>query len=258
VKPRGINRPRPVAKVSIGFIHPGHYSACFAESLSDLLLFDLSGPQRTAHDHGKIGKECGSGGIVDGRNLLAKTMLDESAADWLFMVDSDMGFAPDILERLIDAADPDTRPVVGGLAFAHKTDGRGEFFGIRYRAQPTLYTFVETADKVGVVPTFDYPRDELVAVDATGGACVLVHRSVFVEVRDRYGDVWFDPVTVPKGPTKFSEDLSFFLRLGFCRIPVHVHTGIKTTHDKGGVFLDEEFYDRQQAAKEMQCQPLPT
>jgi hypothetical protein len=29
---------------------------------------------------------------------------------------------------------------------------------------------------------------------------------------------------------------------------VHVHTGIKTTHDKGGVFLDEEFFDRQQAA----------
>lgn len=235
-----------VAKVSVGFLHPGHYAACFAESLTDLLFYDATHHQRTMHEFGKIGKECGSGGIVDGRNMLAKAMCDDSPADWLFMVDSDMGFAPDTIDLLIQQADPVTRPVVGGLAFAHKTDGRGEFFGIRYKAQPTLYRFVETDDKVGVVPIFDYPRNELVEVDATGGACLLIHRTVFETVRAKYGDQWFSPITVPKGPTTFSEDLSFCLRLQFCHIPLHVHTGIKTTHDKGGVFLDEDYFDRQQ------------
>lgn len=238
--------------VSIGYLHPGHLATCFAESLQDVILCDITGPQRiVSHPFGKIAKECGSGGIVDGRNLLAKTMCDESEADWLFMVDSDMGFAHDTIERLIEVADPDHTPIVGGLAFAHKTDGKGDFYGIRYRAQPTLYTFAETDEKVGVTPRLDYPRDELVKVDATGGACVLIHRSVFVRMRERYGDSWFDPITLPKGPTRFSEDLSFFLRCGFLDIPVHVHTGIKTTHDKGGVYLDEEFYDRQRAAREV-------
>lgn len=235
--------------VSVGFLHPGHYAACFAESLQDLLFHDLAGEQRiVSHTHGKLGKECGSGAIVSGRNTLARVMCDESPAEWLFMVDSDMGFAPDTVERLIAAADPLERPVVGGLAFAHKTDGKAEFHGIRYRACPTLYDFVDLPDKVGFAPRLDYPRDVLVPVGATGGACLLIHRTVLERIRERYGDVWFDPITHPKGPTVFSEDLSFCVRVAGVGVPMFVHTGIKTTHDKGGVFLDEEFFDRQQAS----------
>lgn len=236
--------------VTVGYLHPGHLAACFAQSLQDLLLHDITNHQRiVSHPFGQFSKECGSGGIVAGRNQLAKLMCDDSPAEWLFMVDSDMGFAGDTVERLIEVADPVERPVVGGLAFAHKTDGRGSFYGVKYLAQPTLYSFVETADKVGVVPSFDYPRDELVPVDATGGACMLIHRTALEAVRERYGDSWFDTIKLPKGDVTFSEDLSFCLRLQLCDIPLFVHTGIKTTHDKGGVFLDEEFFDRQQAAR---------
>lgn len=61
--------------VSVGFLHPGHYSACFAESLQDALFTDLAGAQRiVSHPFGKIGKSCGSGGIVAGRNQLARVM----------------------------------------------------------------------------------------------------------------------------------------------------------------------------------------
>jgi GT2 family glycosyltransferase len=238
--------------VSVGFLHPGHYAACFAKSLQQLLFFDATGPQRiVSHQYGEIGKECGSGGIVDGRNQLAKMMCDQSDADWLFMVDSDMGFAPDTVERLIEAADPNERPVVGGLAFAQKTDGRSNFYGIRYRAQPTLYDYVDLEDRVGFVPRFDYPRNELVTVAATGGAVVLIHRSVLERIRAKHGEVWFNPIIHPKGPTTFSEDLSFCVRVASLDLPMYVHTGVKTTHDKGGVFYDEEFYDRQQAALEV-------
>jgi len=236
------------AKVTVGFLHPGHYAACFAESKSDLLLFDLANEQRiVGHRFGQMAKECGAAGIVDGRNALAKFMCDEATdVDWLFMVDSDMGFAGDTVERLIAAADPERRPVVGGLAFAMKTDGRSSFYGIRYRAQPTLYDFHEDDDRIGVVPRFEYPRNKLVEVAATGGACMLIHRTAFESVRAKYGDVWFDTIRHPKG-ANFSEDLAFCIRLAACDIPVHVHTGIRTTHDKGGVFLDEEFYDAQRA-----------
>jgi len=237
--------------VTVGYLHPGHLAACFAESLMDVFFFDASQPtpRIVSHQWGKMAKECGAAGVVAGRNQLAKVMLDESEAEWLWMVDSDMGFAPDTVERLIAAADPIERPVVGGLCFAHKTDGRSSFYGIRFRTTPTVYDFHEDDEKIGFVPRMAYERDVLTQCSGTGGACVLIHRSALARVRDRYGDTWFDPITHPKGPTTFSEDLSFCVRLGGVDLPVFVHTGIKTTHDKGGVFYDEEFFDRQEAAR---------
>lgn len=234
---------------TVGFLHPGHYSACFAESLKELILHDLAGPQRVvSHRFGQMAKECGSGGIVDGRNTIAAAVCDESESDYLLMVDSDMGFAADTLERLVASADPHERPVVGGLAFAQKTDGRSDHFGIRYRCQPTLYDFYEDDTRIGVVPRFDYPRDQIVTVAATGAACLLVHRSVLEQIAARYGPVWFDPIRHPKG-TLFSEDLSFCIRVAGCDMPIHVDTSVKTTHDKGGVFFDEQFFDAQQRAR---------
>lgn len=238
-------------RVSVGFLHPGEYAACFANSLSDLLLFDLCHEGRMAHGKGKIGNETGAAQIVAGRNQLAATVLDQTDSEWLFMVDADMGFAPDIVERLIASADPVERPVMGGLAFACKSDGAGEFGARRYRATPTLYRMHETDTEVGFVPMFDYPRNAVVEVAATGAACVLVHRAALAAIRDEYGDHWFDPITLPKGRngrTTFGEDMSFCLRLVAVGAPIHVNTSARTTHDKGGIFLDEETYDLQQAA----------
>ncbi len=233
-------------RVTVGFLHPGHYAACFADSLTNLLFFDAANHQRiVSHEFGQVGIWASSAGIVSGRNSLAKATLD-SDAEWLFMVDSDMGFAHDAVERLIEAADPVERPVVGGLAFAHKGDGRKEYNGVRYKAQPTLYDFVDMDDKVGFAPRFEYPKNELVPVSGTGGAIILIHRSVLERIRDKYGEVWFEPITHPKGPTTFSEDLSFCVRVAGCDFPIFVHTGVTTTHDKGGVFLDEEFFEAQQ------------
>lgn len=238
--------------VTVGFLHPGHYAACFAESLLDLLFFDASQPEPriVSHGWGKLAKKCGAAGIASGRNFLARTTLDEADAEWLFMVDSDMGFAPDTLERLIAAADPVERPVVGALCFAAKTDGRSSFYGVRYRPTPTIYDFHEDDDKVGFIPRLAYQRDVLLECSGTGGACILIHRNALEAIRARFGDVWFTPITHPKGPTEFSEDLSFCVRLAACNIPLFIDTSVKTTHDKGCVFYDEAAYDADMAARE--------
>jgi hypothetical protein len=64
---------------------------------------------------------------------------------------------------------------------------------------------------------------------------------------------WYQPIEIGKGAergfTEFGEDLSFCLRAKALGFPVYVHTGVKTTHDKGGVFLDEDTYDLQQAMR---------
>lgn len=230
------------ALATVMFLHPGHYEASFDECKTRMLLHDIYGNGRLiTHDHGLIGKRCSSGGITAGRNAGTRQFLDESKAEWLLWLDSDMGFAEDTLERLIAAADPTERPAVGALCFAVKKDSNTEWGGRRYYAEPTLYMAPDLA------PLFDYPRDEMVRVGATGAACLLVHRSALERIRTEWGDAWFDPVPSVTGGF-FSEDLSFCIRLDKLDIPLFVHTGIKTMHDKGYVCFDEEHYDRQRKA----------
>lgn len=244
-------------KVTLAYLHPGTVTETFSTSKTDLLFCDAFGQQRiVSHQFGVMAQQCGSGGIVDGRNAIAAKLLDHSEADWLLMIDSDMGFDADLLERLMGAADADERPVVGALAFAVKTDGPGPHGAPRYRCQPTVYDLYEDETRVGFVPRFDYERDALVRTAATGAACVLIHRRVFAEIRDKYGPIWFDQVRHPKGPN-FSEDLAFSIRVAACGFPMFVHTGIKTSHDKGVIVFDEEWFDAEQALKPLKAMKVP-
>lgn len=238
--------------VSVGFLHPGYWSACFANSVIDLMFYDAAHRQRVAgNEFGLIGRECGAAQIHAGRNRIAQVVLDESPSEWLFMVDSDMGFEADTVDRLLESADPVDRPIVGALAFAQKSDGAAPMFARRYRCTPTLYRMRQTETEVGFTPMFDYPRGELVEVDATGAAAVLIHRDALAKIRADHGDHWYHPLEVPVGDgrTEFGEDMSFCLRAKACGIPIHVDTSVKTTHDKGGVFFDEDTYELQQAFK---------
>ena len=66
------------------------------------------------------------------------------------------------------------------------------------------------------------------------------------KIRANYGDTWFDKITHPGG-RRFSEGLSFFVRVAGTDHPTFVHTGIRTAHDKGGIYLRESEFRRQQA-----------
>lgn len=216
-----------------------------------MVLADMAGPARLGHPYGYLPMDChGPSAIPDGRNRLAATVLDETDSEWLLMVDSDMGFDPDMMERLVACGDRYKRPVVGALCFAQKSDGISAHSGRRFRATPTIYRMAQTDDDLGFLPVFDYPPDSLIEVEATGAACVLIHRRALAKIRDEFGDVWFDLMRIPRpggGIKEFGEDMSFCLRLAAAKIPMFVHTGVGTTHDKTGVFLDEEFYRLQQS-----------
>jgi len=228
--------------VAVGFLHPGEWSACFGQSLTELYLVDATiGQHRLVR---QLPKFCAAGGLVAGRNEIVEKFLDRTDCEWLWMIDSDMGFGPTTVDDLIGVADPDTRPVVGGLCFALRANGPGPFHGEKYVVVPSAYRWVETENEIGFQSILELPADTLMEVSATGAACLLVHRNALDTVRKKYGDHWFDPVTHPAGPT-FSEDLSFCVRLAAVDIPVFVHTGVGTTHDKGGVFLDLDAYEAQ-------------
>jgi len=239
--------------VVVGFLDDGHWSACFGLSYRDLCLHDIVNSQRIIREGGKeLRQLCGTGGIAEGRNEVARSFLDNTDAEWLWFIDTDMGFAPDTVDRLAHVADRYKRPVMGGLCFAQRRTGRGEFYAEQFGIIPTCYAYAELADELGFIPMPDYGRDQVIQVAATGAACLLIHRRALGLVRAKYGDAWFDPITHPTGlrggRRVFSEDLSFCVRLQACDVDVHVDTSVKTCHEKGGIYLDEAAFDRQQAA----------
>ena len=238
----------PEPKVAVAYLHPGEVSAAFTMSLLKLVLHEtfMSGMPPLV-----IANRCASGNIVAARNEVVQQFLDSSKCEWLLFVDSDMGFAPDSLSRLVEAADKRERPVVGGLCFAVRRTGTDpETHAERFQCSPTVYRWREFEDRVGFEVVEDYERDAMVSASATGAAFVLIHRSALVKIRDAYGDRWFDRIPhekpLPHG-TLFSEDMSFCIRVAGVDLPLFVHTGVKTCHDKGGRFYDEAEWDAQLA-----------
>jgi hypothetical protein len=97
--------------------------------------------------------------------------------------------------------------------------------------------------EMGTVGIADYPVNALVDVAATGSACILIHRSVFEAIREEYGDTWYDRVPNPYVGELHGEDISFCLRAGALGFPVHVHTGIRTTHLKHIWLSDVDYWN---------------
>lgn len=144
----------------------------------------------------------------------------------------------------MEVADPVERPIVGGLCFAMREvapDGAGGFL---VEPSPTIYDWVQLDDgRQGFHTRPEYERDAVIRVAGTGSACILIHRSVFERIAETNGNTWYSPVFNKSVNATISEDLSFCTRAGALEIPVHVHTGVRTTHMKN-VWLDERIFDR--------------
>lgn len=237
--------PGPDSAVVVAYVHSNDVSYSWHHSMIELIGWDLAREARVVRG-GYIAYRCSTDGLVEARNKAVKDFLADKKADWLFWIDTDMGFPADAVDRLMEAADPIERPIVGGLCFGQReqySDGLG---GWRCQAVPTVYDWIDTGDQMGFAVRWQYPLDTLVRAGGTGSACILIHRSVFEKIEERYGRVWYDRVpNVTTGQT-LSEDLALCLRAGTLNIPVYVHTGVKTTHAKQ-LWLSEEDYWRQVA-----------
>lgn len=218
--------------VAVAYLHPGEVSHSFHRSMRHYMTHDLLHNRRL---YAFLEQECGTARIADGRNSAVRQFL-ASQAEWMVFVDADMGFEPDAIDRLIDAADPDERPIVGGLCFAYRRGPSGPLNDPKFQPVPTIYQWYETDTRVGMAPIYDYPKNTLMQVDATGGAFFAVHRRVLEEMSQSVFPgshptrPWFDET--PYKDQVFSEDITFFRRAIALDFPVHVHTGIQTSHHK--------------------------
>lgn len=219
-------------KVVVGYCSPSDVKADFMESLMYLLMYDFAGHKRVVEGGGVLPIRAGVN-LAGPRNDMVRKFLAHRKADWLLMIDTDMIFMPDMLERLLENADPDKAPIVGGLCFGF--DDKGE-------VQPTLYGFVGDENDPIVVRYHEWPPEAMMQVAATGAAALLVHRSVFEKMASfehptRPGKLgfndafpWFQELEHDGRPV--SEDIGFCWRAGLLRIPVYVNTAVQLGHVK--------------------------
>lgn len=167
--------------------------------------------------------------LSTGRNMACQLFLTQHRSPWLFMCDTDMVFQLNTLDRLVEAADPVQRPVLGGFCLRLNLHDNPP-------VNPTLFRFVSGPDG-GIVPVpyETYPSNAVMRVEGTGAACLLIHRSALEAVRDKTGDVaapWFRETDSGLPGQLIGEDLTFCLRCADAGVPVHVHTGIRVGHVK--------------------------
>jgi hypothetical protein len=240
-------------------IHPGDgVSPRFMNSMIDLLLLDA---HQYGHIVGRLDLTSGAN-IVTARNKICRQFLEQyPRAEWLWLIDADMTFAPDALDRLLASADRTSKPIMGGLCFALMKGEAQEIV-------PTLYGLSQ-GDQLARWTGF--PVDQVVQVVGTGAACLLIHRRVLEGIFDLRWDETFEgkhveqygePSGIPVGQRVFpkpwpwfaetiigddwgdsrSEDLTFCLRAAQAGFPVHVDTRVKIGHVKPVVIDDAAYW----------------
>lgn len=235
----------PENAVAVAYVHQDEVFYSWHHSMTQLLAYDASNEGRIWHG-GYVSIRGGTDGLAHARNTAVEEFLKDSAAGWMWWIDTDMGFAPDTVEQLLAAADPLERPIVGALCFANRETENDGMGGRRSVVTPVVLDWKTIDGESGFDVRWDYPRDTVTRVDGVGMACVLIHRTVFERISAEFGPNWYSRARNPSTNTLISEDLSFCVRANALEIPIHVHTGVKTTHAKRA-WLGEEDYWKQRA-----------
>jgi len=193
----------------------GTVSAGFHISLTKILLSDALAVGGRICEHITEG----SGVNVSlARNRLVSSFL-RSGAEWAWMLDADMVLRDSTLDRLLEIADPVERPFVGALCYGVKEDG---VFSTTYKWEGDVPV------QRDLIPGFG-----AVQVGATGVACALVHRDVFIETEDASSPnfPWFRETESADG-VYAGEDIEFMHRCRAAGIPVYVNTSADIGHEK--------------------------
>lgn len=240
----------PGDAVTIAYVHSLTVTASWFHSMTELYYYDIFNNQRIARG-GNIAMTAETDGLAKARNKIAETFLKERNAPWLFIIDTDMGFQPDIIERLLADADPVERPIVGALAFTQRHEKTDHMGGWRTLATPTIFDWAQDGNEQGFKVRWDYHIDALQQCNGTGSACILIHRSVFEKITEAFGEgKWYDRAYNPTMNKLTSEDLSFCMRAEHVGCSIFVDSSVKTTHQKP-MWLQETDYFAQRALADL-------
>lgn len=231
-------RPRtPLTKFTdglvIGYCTSRNVDARFCDSLAGSLLHDRLHGNRiwgtTLLETGPRITEARSQ-IVDAFLHAEQVCVDGKHPDWLLMVDSDMVWESDAPFRLIESANRVKAKIMGGLCIG---GGHAGMF-------PTLYK-LDRLENGELSPSklTDWPEGDVVKVDATGAACLLVHRDVYLKMaKDHF---WLPDGTPEPHPwfiegrrmgNQYGEDIGFCMRAKASGFDIYVDTAVEFGHMK--------------------------
>lgn len=240
----------------IAFLHPGNVAGAFMDSVCNTMMKEVR-PGRLLFDGGGYINLQSGPRIAEARSQIVETFLTApiyAPADWLFMVDSDMVFEADAMARLIEAADPVERPIMGGLCYAGYSPET---------AYPTVFSLIEEDGSWATEKVADFPRNAIVKVGATGAAFMVVHRNALKKMYEHFhllpnGLVnnypWFVEGHVDHKGRALGEDIAFCIRAQSIGIPVHIHTGVEAGHRKN-IILTTETWDDHRVLEKLKADP---
>ena len=230
--------------VCFGYISPGQVSHEFAQSLLSMTLRYSEQSRKVIRAY--VALQSGPR-ISEARSQVVDNFA-KTHCDWLLMVDADMRWDDDALDKLLEVADEHTSPIVGGLCFGGRSDS--EIF-------PTIYRLIQVDDVITTEIVHDYPTDAVVECSATGAAFLLVHKRVFAEMKAAFGKLpngkpnpypWF--LETANGGIPFGEDIAFCIKAQSLGMSIKVHTGVKIGHIKTTEYTEKRYQNQQWAKVE--------
>lgn len=208
--------------VIITYPHANTVSHNFHFSLMRAVVDGMSGVDPIVKDVRPI--RCYPGdGLIMGRNEAMRNFLD-SDAEWLWTLDTDMGFPKGTLNTMLAHG----KPVVSALYQTILEEGSDGMGGPgTFRKYPLA---LRKADDGRYAPLASY--EGVMEVDAVGGGCLLIHRDAAEAVQKQFGNNWWS-IAHPWGDDRtLGEDFSFCSRLGEVGYPITLDCTIPITHHK--------------------------
>lgn len=160
--------------------------------------------------------------IYTSRNALATAAI-QTEADYVFWLDSDMVFQPDILKRMLKTLQEKDLDILTGLYFR--------------RVPPYSPVLFDRLDIDGVQTKFTEFQsipDELFEVGACGFGCVLMKTDVFFDVQSKFGNMF-----APIGNN--GEDVAFCWRARQCGYKIFCDPQLICGH-VGYSVVDDQFF----------------
>lgn len=214
--------------VVIGYLHGDLITTPFHHSLLRTFIYDLCNNNRILN----FIPVYASVNIGGPRNRIVREFLDGSG-EWLWMLDTDATFDGDLLDRLLDVADPTDIPILGALTHRLQDTGTADPSGMPVRSVvPVAYqdTTVD-GELVGYSTLTAHTGDGLLEVDETGCHCLLIHRDVLTKMTSDHPYPWFSETILPNGTT-CGEDITFCRQARQAGFPIHIDTRLEAGHAK--------------------------
>lgn len=147
---------------------------------------------------------------VSFHSVARNSLVERMKGDWLFFLDTDHEFEPDILARLLHRMKIYNLDVIAGI--------------YTYKSPPHLPVLYQLNKEMAFEQLVTWEEADVFEIGSAGAGCLLVKKIVFDRIRDELKESPFD-IEFP-----YSEDHSFFRRLNKLNIKAYCAPTVEARH----------------------------